>query len=148
MEDAPATTPADEAAAAAAQADKPGPADAPPTATTAAPPGDEARDAPAAAAPSPAAPSPSPTTTPPPPHPPAASPRKKQHWTPLEANPAVFTAFARRLGLPPTSARFVDVYGLDEELLGFVPQPVYALLLLFPITPQTEALRKQGACVF
>ena len=43
-----------------------------------------------------------------------AATSKKQHWTPLEANPDVFTAFARRLGLPEASAHFCDVYGLDE----------------------------------
>ncbi len=43
--------------------------------------------------------------------------RQQQHWTPLEANPDVFTSFARRLGLPAASAHFVDVYGLDEVSL-------------------------------
>jgi hypothetical protein len=39
---------------------------------------------------------------------------RQQRWVPLEANPDVFTSFARRLGLPKDSAHFVDVYGLDE----------------------------------
>ena len=55
----------------------------------------------AAPGPAPGLPSPSPS-------------KKQQHWVPLEANPEVFTAFARKLGLPPASAHFVDVYGLDE----------------------------------
>lgn len=39
---------------------------------------------------------------------------------------------------------FVDVYGLDPDLLAMVPQPVLALIMLFPITPATEAAKQQG----
>lgn len=39
--------------------------------------------------------------------------------------------FLQKLGVPP-KIQVVDVYSLDPELLAVVPQPVLALLLLFP----------------
>lgn len=55
----------------------------------------------------------------------------KRSVIPLESNPEVFTQFAHNLGLDE-SHEFVDIYSLtDPDLLGFVPRPVKALILLF-----------------
>ncbi|BBN01284.1 ubiquitin carboxyl-terminal hydrolase L3 [Marchantia polymorpha subsp. ruderalis] len=65
----------------------------------------------------------------------------KKRWLPLEANPDVMNQFVQGLGFPEDAA-FHDVYGFDDELLAMVPSPVLAVLLLFPITEESEAARK------
>lgn len=58
---------------------------------------------------------------------------EKRSVVPLESNPEVFTSFAHDLGLEKSYA-FVDIYSLtDPDLVGFVPRPVKALILLFPL---------------
>lgn len=63
-------------------------------------------------------------------------------WLPLESNPDVINKYLVKLGVP---ARWqcCDVYGLDEGLLMMVPQPICALLLLFPITDNYEKFRAE-----
>ncbi|KAH3670970.1 hypothetical protein OGAPHI_000681 [Ogataea philodendri] len=60
---------------------------------------------------------------------------------PLESNPEIFTDFGRKLGLSPLLA-FSDIYSVtDPDLVAFLPRPIYALILLFPVTEQYEALK-------
>ncbi|KAI1301923.1 Ubiquitin carboxyl-terminal hydrolase isozyme L3 [Halotydeus destructor] len=54
-------------------------------------------------------------------------------WLPLESNPDVMTKFLTDLGLPEPWA-VVDVLGFDDDLLAILPQPVAALILLFPVS--------------
>ncbi|KNZ57326.1 hypothetical protein VP01_2189g5 [Puccinia sorghi] len=62
-------------------------------------------------------------------------------WLPLESNPEVMNAWASALGLSTDAVSFTDVYGLDPELLAMVPKPVYAVVMLFPISKEYETAR-------
>lgn len=69
---------------------------------------------------------------------------------PLESNPEVFTQFAQGLGLTP-SYSFHDIYSLTEpDLMAFLPRPMKAIILLFPINEVYESTKddvdqEQGA---
>ncbi|MES1907719.1 MAG: hypothetical protein MHM6MM_000781 [Cercozoa sp. M6MM] len=69
---------------------------------------------------------------------------KKMLWIPLESNPDVMTSYCHKLGMKKDFA-FHDVFGTDPELLAFVPTPVRAVLLLFPITEASEKFRAEEA---
>jgi len=62
----------------------------------------------------------------------------------LESNPEVLTKFLRSGGVPEPW-NMTDVFGLDPDLLGMVPQPVKALVLLFPMTKCSEAFGEERA---
>ncbi|KAM0788648.1 hypothetical protein ACM66B_002750 [Microbotryomycetes sp. NB124-2] len=63
-------------------------------------------------------------------------------WLPLESNPDSYTKWSAALGLDTNKWTFQEVYGLDDELLSWVKQPVKSVLLLFPITKAYEQYRK------
>lgn len=61
---------------------------------------------------------------------------------PLESNPDIFNELSYKLGLSPI-LQFHDLYSLtDPDLLSFIPQPVYAIILLFPLTTNYELYRE------
>jgi len=61
-------------------------------------------------------------------------------WLPLESNPQMLNTFLLRMGVE--GVQFVDVWGLDPDLLQMVPQPCHALCLLYPCKKVNAARRE------
>lgn len=62
-------------------------------------------------------------------------------FIPLEANPQLMSDLLHRLGLS-AELGVHDVYSLhDADMLGFVPRPALALLLVFPVSAAYESYR-------
>eukprot|EP00796_Vickermania_ingenoplastis_P003727 gene3727-2625_t len=66
-------------------------------------------------------------------------------WVPLESNPEALNAYMRGLGVKYDGLQFTDVFGVSEDLLGMIPRPVLAFLVVFPINEATEKLSKERA---
>ena len=70
------------------------------------------------------------------------TPAASQRWLPLESNPELLNEVGAKWGLPSTHG-FVEVLGMDPELLKLVPRPVAACVFLFPCTEKIHAFRKR-----
>jgi len=64
---------------------------------------------------------------------------EKERWKALESNPDILNELAHTLGVPDEYT-FNEVFGLEDDLLAMVPQPVLAFIVLYP--PATVAAEK------
>lgn len=58
----------------------------------------------------------------------------KQKWFPLESNPQLINSYIQNLGFETSLYEFCDVFSTEEWALDMIPQPVGAVLLLYPLT--------------
>jgi len=68
--------------------------------------------------------------------------KKKVTWIPLESNPEVMTKFVHKLGVPEKWS-LCDVYSLDQEILATLSPPVLAIILLYPMSPESENYKSE-----
>lgn len=59
---------------------------------------------------------------------------------PMESNPDTMNKYLQKLGVSE-KWRMVDVIGLEEDTLSWVPRPVLAVVLLFPLSDAYEKHR-------
>ena len=50
------------------------------------------------------------------------------NWPPLESNPEIFQNYMRQCGLQEAWG-FGEIFGFEEDLLAFVPQPCLAVIV-------------------
>ena len=63
------------------------------------------------------------------------------NWPPLESNPEIFANYMKQCGLPDNWT-FGEIYGFEEDLLAFVPQPVLAVIVNAEFLKKTEDREK------
>lgn len=62
------------------------------------------------------------------------SSQEEKRWFPLESNPTLMNQYIQKLGFDTSKYEFVDVYCTDSWALDMIPQPVAAVLMLYPLT--------------
>ena len=68
--------------------------------------------------------------------------RASKKWFPLESNPSLLNSYIQKLGFDTSLFEFVDVYSTEEWALSMIPQPVVAVIMLYPLTEVQENHRK------
>jgi ubiquitin carboxyl-terminal hydrolase L3 len=64
---------------------------------------------------------------------------KENVWFPLESNPQLINAYIQKLGFDTTLYEFVDVFSTEDWALEMIPQPVAAVLMLYPLTEAQQS---------
>lgn len=57
-------------------------------------------------------------------------------WFPLESNPQLINEYIGKLGFDTSLYEFCDVFSTEAWALDMIPQPVAAVLLVYPLTPK------------
>jgi hypothetical protein len=73
----------------------------------------------------------------------ASSSSTKQRWFPLESNPDLINKYIKGLGFDTSLYEFVDVFSTEDWALQMIPQPVVAIIMLYPLTEKQESCYDQ-----
>jgi ubiquitin carboxyl-terminal hydrolase L3 len=65
--------------------------------------------------------------------------QKRQQWFPLESNAESINKYISKLGFDTSLYEFVDVYSTEDWALEMIPQPVVAVVMLYPLTEKQES---------
>jgi len=71
----------------------------------------------------------------------------KKRWFPLESNPELMNPYVEKLGFDTSIYSFVDVYSVESWALDMIPQPVAAVIMLYPLSEKQEEHRKDDNIV-
>jgi ubiquitin carboxyl-terminal hydrolase L3 len=63
----------------------------------------------------------------------------KQRWFPLESNPTLINKYIQNLGFDTSLYEFVDVFSTEDWALAMIPQPVAAVIMLYPLSEKQES---------
>jgi len=66
--------------------------------------------------------------------------KQEFNWPPLESNPEIFTKYMHQIGLPESWA-IGEVFGFDEDLLAFLPQPIIGVIVAVERLKKHEAIQ-------
>jgi ubiquitin carboxyl-terminal hydrolase L3 len=69
--------------------------------------------------------------------------QQQQRWFPLESNPELMNQYIETMGFDTHRYHFCDVYSTEDWALEMIPQPVAAVIFLYPLTPVQLAYDQQ-----
>jgi ubiquitin carboxyl-terminal hydrolase L3 len=73
----------------------------------------------------------------------SSTPSTKQRWFPLESNPDLINKYIKGLGFDTSLYEFVDVFSTEDWALQMIPQPVVAVIMLYPLSEKQESCYDQ-----
>ena len=64
------------------------------------------------------------------------------NWLALESNPEIINNYISEIGFDTSKYVFYDILGTEEWAQEMIPQPVLAVMLLYPIKEKSEEFNK------
>jgi ubiquitin carboxyl-terminal hydrolase L3 len=66
----------------------------------------------------------------------------RQHWFPLESNPSLMNSYIAKMGFDTSLYELTDVFSTESWALAMIPQPVAAVIMLYPLTDVQQEHRR------